>query len=42
MDRLPLETERGYHVMFLSDSKLINMPIGLAEADIYRPQLMTV
>ncbi len=35
IDSLPLETERGYHVMFPSDASLLTRPVGLADAGLY-------
>ena len=35
MDRLPLDTERGYHVMFPDDASMISRPVGLADAGFY-------
>ena len=35
IDRLPLETERGYHVMFPDDASLLTRPVGLADAGLY-------
>ena len=35
MDRLPLDTERGYHVMFPDDESMISRPVGLADAGFY-------
>ncbi|HCX88760.1 MAG TPA: amino acid dehydrogenase, partial [Gammaproteobacteria bacterium] len=35
MDRLPLDTERGYHVMFPDDAPLLTRPVGLADAGLY-------
>ncbi|MEK9785830.1 MAG: FAD-binding oxidoreductase [Gammaproteobacteria bacterium] len=35
IDPLPLETERGYHVMFPNDAALLTRPVGLADAGLY-------
>lgn len=35
MDRLPLDTERGYHVMFPDDASVLSRPVGLADAGFY-------
>ena len=32
---LPLETERGYHVLFSESGELLNRPVGFAEAGFY-------
>ncbi len=34
-DRIPLDTERGYHVMFPGAQKLVSRPVGLAEMGFY-------
>ncbi len=35
IDPLPLDTERGYHVMFPDSATLLNRPVGLADAGLY-------
>ncbi len=35
IDRLPLDTERGYHVMFPDDASALSRPVGLADAGLY-------
>ncbi|MEE3287397.1 MAG: FAD-dependent oxidoreductase [Pseudomonadota bacterium] len=35
IDRLPLDTERGYHVMFPDDASVLSRPVGLADAGLY-------
>ena len=35
MDRVPLDTERGYHVMFPDDASTLSRPVGLADAGFY-------
>ena len=35
IDPVPLDTERGYHVMFPNDARLLNRPVGLADAGLY-------
>ena len=35
IDPVPLDTERGYHVMFPNDAWLLNRPVGLADAGLY-------
>ena len=34
-DKFPLDTERGYHVLFECSEQLINRPIGLSESGFY-------
>jgi len=38
-DDFPLNTERGYHVLFNSDEQLINRPIGLSQSGFYLVQM---
>ena len=38
-DNFPLDTERGYHVLFESHSKLINRPIGWSQSGFYLVQM---
>ena len=35
LDRLPLDTERGYHVMFPENLSTLSRPVGLADAGLY-------
>ena len=35
LDRLPLDTERGYHVMFPENPSALSRPVGLADAGLY-------
>ena len=38
-DDFPLDTERGYHVLFDSDKQLINRPIGWSKSGFYLVQI---
>jgi D-amino-acid dehydrogenase len=38
-DDFPLDTERGYHVLFESDKQLINRPIGWSQSGFYLVQM---
>ena len=38
-ENFPLDTERGYHVLFESDKKLINRPIGWSQSGFYLIQI---
>ena len=38
-DNFPLDTERGYHILFESQKKLIDRPIGLSESGFYLVQI---
>ena len=38
-DNLPLDTERGYHVLFDIDKQLINRPIGWSQSGFYLVQM---
>ena len=38
-DEFPLDTERGYHVLFESDKQLINRPIGWSQSGFYLVQM---
>ena len=38
-DNFPLDTERGYHVLFNCDNKLINRPIGWSQSGFYLVQI---
>ena len=38
-DDFPLDTERGYHVLFDSDKKLINRPVGWSTSGFYLVQM---
>ena len=38
-DKFPLDTERGYHVMFENNNKLINRPIGWSQSGFYIIQI---
>tara|TARA_Y100001970_G_scaffold192969_1_gene234529 strand:+ start:692 stop:1927 length:1236 start_codon:yes stop_codon:yes gene_type:complete len=38
-ENFPLDTERGYHVLFESDQKLINRPIGWSQSGFYLIQI---
>ncbi len=35
IEPLPLDTERGYHVMFPQDATLLTRPVGMADAGLY-------
>ena len=39
-DKFPLDTERGYHVLFECSEQLINRPIGLSESGFYLVQMV--
>ena len=39
VDNFPLDTERGYHVLFDTDQKLINRPIAWSESVFYLIQI---
>ena len=34
-EKLPLDTERGYHVLFSESAELLNRPVGFADAGFY-------
>ena len=34
-DNFPLDTERGYHILFENDNNLLNQPVGWAKTGIY-------
>ena len=38
-DNFPLDTERGYHVLFESNKKLINRPVGWSKSGFYLVQM---
>ena len=38
-DKFPLDTERGYHVLFENNKKLINRPIGWSQSGFYIIQI---
>ncbi len=38
-DKFPLDTERGYHVLFENNNKLINRPIGWSQSGFYIIQI---
>ena len=38
-DDFPLDTERGYHVLFDNDKQLINRPIGWSQSGFYLVQM---
>ena len=38
-DKFPLDTERGYHVLFDCDKQLINRPIGWSQSGFYIIQI---
>ena len=38
-DDFPLDTERGYHILFESENKLINRPIGWSQSGFYLVQM---
>ena len=38
-DKFPLDTERGYHVLFEADRQLINRPVGWSESGFYLVQI---
>ena len=38
-ENFPLDTERGYHVLFESHKKLINRPIGWSQSGFYLVQI---
>ena len=38
-DKFPLDTERGYHVLFDSEKKLINRPVGWSQSGFYLIQI---
>jgi D-hydroxyproline dehydrogenase len=38
-DEFPLDTERGYHVLFETDKQLINRPIGWSKSGFYLVQM---
>ena len=38
-DKFPLDTERGYHVLFENNNKLINRPIGWSQSGFYIVQI---
>ena len=38
-DDFPLDTERGYHVLFDADKQLINRPIGWSQSGFYLVQM---
>ena len=38
-DKFPLDTERGYHVLFDNEKKLINRPVGWSQSGFYLIQI---
>ena len=38
-DDFPLDTERGYHVLFESDKNIINRPVGWSQSGFYLIQI---
>ena len=38
-DKFPLDTERGYHVLFENNKKLIHRPIGWSQSGFYIIQI---